>query len=136
MLEARLKRVEPTGRTKVSALGIEEQRVDAVFDITSPRENVTGLGHGFAVYLKIVEHEERDVLLIPLSAAFRIDDSWSAFRAAGDRVERVPIELGRRNGRYAIVLSGLNVDDRVVEHPSEKLTDGGLFVERSAFGVD
>lgn len=135
-LNAALKRIEPAGRTKVSALGIEEQRVDAIFDITSPYKDRVGLGHGFAVFLKIVEHEEADVLQIPLSATFRIGDYWAAFRAIDDRVERVPVEIGRRNGRYAVVLSGLDVGDRVVEHPSEKLTDGTLFVERSAFGVD
>ncbi len=135
-LDAKLSRIEPAARTKVSALGIEEQRVDAIFDIVSPPEARSGLGHGFAVYLKIVEHEEADVLLIPLSAAFRIGDSWAVFRAVGDRVERIPVELGRRNGRHAVVLSGLNVDDRVVEHPSEKLADGSLFVERNTFGAD
>ena len=135
-LNATLKRIEPAGRTKVSALGIEEQRVDAIFDITSPYEDRSGLGHGFAVFLKIVVHEETNVLQIPLSATFRIGDSWAAFRATEDRVERIPIEIGHRNGRYAVVLSGLDAGDRVVEHPSEKLTDGALFVERLAFEVD
>ncbi len=136
VLQAELERIEPSARTKVSALGIEEQRVDAIFNITSPSDDTARLGHDFAVFLRIVEYEEKDVLQIPLSAAFRIGEDWAVFRAAGDRVERVPVELGRRNGRHAVVLSGLQPGDRVVEHPSEKLTDGALFVERVAFGTD
>lgn len=136
VLQAELARIEPSASTKVSALGIEEQRVDAIFNLTSPPEDTARLRHGFAVFLRIVEYEERDVLQIPLSAAFRVGEDWAVFRAAGDRVERVPVELGRRNGRHAVVLSGLEVGDRVVEHPSEKLTDGALFVERVAFGTE
>ncbi len=135
-LQAKLSRIEPAARTKVSALGIEEQRVDAIFDIASPREERSGLGHGFAVYLRIIEYEESDVLMIPLSAAFRVGEEWAVFRVVGDRVERIPVELGRRNGRHAVVLSGLDVGDRVVEHPSEKLTDGSLIVERTTFSTD
>lgn len=133
-LEARLERIEPAGRTKVSALGIEEQRVDAIFEIVSPFEDRPNLGHGFAVFLRVVEHREEEVMLIPLSATFRFGEGWSVFRANGDRAERVAIEIGRRNGRYATVLSGLAEGDRVIEHPSEKLTDGALIVERTEFG--
>lgn len=132
-LEARLRSIEPAARTKVSALGIEEQRVDAVFDLVSPAEDRAGLGHGFAVFLRIVEYEEPETLLLPLSAAFRTGDGWAVFRATGDTVERVPVELGRRNGRYASVTSGLGPGDRVVVHPSDTLTDGAPIVERTAF---
>ena len=132
-LEARLAYVEPAGRTKISALGIEEQRVDAVFDILSPPEDRAALGHDFAVFLRIVEVEEEDVLLTPLSSAFRVGQGWAVFRARGDRVEQVPVELGPQNGRFAVVLSGLEEGDRVVEHPREDLTDGALFVERTSF---
>ena len=136
VLEAQLDRIEPAASTKVSALGIEEQRVDAIFTITSPPDAFAGLGHGFAVYLRIVEFEANDVLVIPLNAAFRVGTDWAVFRAVDDRVERVPVELGRRNGRYAVVLSGLEVGDRVVEHPSERLTDGALIVERASFATE
>lgn len=132
-LEARLRSIEPAARTKVSALGIDEQRVDAIFDLVSPAEERTGLGHGFAVFLRIVEYEEPDVLLLPLSAAFRSGDGWAVFRADGDTVQRVPVELGRRNGRVAAVTSGLDAGDRVVVHPSDKLGDGALIVQRTTF---
>lgn len=132
-LDARLQRVEPAARTKVSALGIEEQRVDAVFELVSPFEDRPGLGHGFAVFLRITEFEQKDALLIPLSATFRTDAGWAVFRADGDRVERVPVEIGRRNTRFAAVLSGLDAGDSVVEHPSELLEDGALYVERATY---
>lgn len=132
-LEARLTHIEPAGRTKVSALGIEEQRVDAVFDILAPPETRDQLGHGFAAYLRIVVHEEEDALLVPLSAAFRVKDGWAVFRADGDRVSRVPVELGRRNARFAVVASGLSAGDMVVEHPREDLSDGALIELRTAF---
>lgn len=132
-LEARLESIEPAARTKVSALGIDEQRVDAIFDLVSPAEDRTGLGHGFAVFLRVVEYEEADALLLPLSAAFRSGEGWAVFRATGDTVEQVPVELGRRNGRFASVTSGLSAGDRVVVHPSDTLADGALIVERSAY---
>lgn len=132
-LEARLRSVEPAARTKVSALGIDEQRVDALFDLTSPADHRAGLGHGYAVFLRIVEYKEQDALLLPLSAAFRSGDGWTVFRASDDTVERVPVELGRRNGRYAAVTSGLSSGDRVVVHPSDTLSDGALIVERTAY---
>lgn len=132
-LEARLKRIEPAARTKISALGIEEQRVDAIFDLVTPYEERPALGHEFAVFLRIVEYEQTDALLVPLSAIFRTGDGWAVFRTEGNRVARVPVEIGRRNSRMAVVTSGLAAGDRVVEHPSEKLEDGSLFVERATF---
>ena len=132
-LEARLSRIEPAGRTKVSALGIEEQRVDAIFELVAPPQDRARLGHGFAAFLRVVIHEEDDVLTVPLSAAFRTEDGWAVFRADGGVVARVPVELGRRNARFAVVLSGLEAGDRVVEHPREDLTDGALIVLRTAY---
>ena len=66
-------------------------------------------------------------------AIFRTGETWSVFRAVGERVERVPVEIGRRNTGFATVLTGLEAGDRVVEHPSEQLEDGALFVERATF---
>ena len=132
-LVARLDRVNPAARTKVSALGIEEQRVDAIFELMTPFEERKALGHGFSVFLRVTEYEAENVLMVPLSAIFRTDDGWSVFRVVGERVERVPVELGRRNARFGAVLSGLSAGDRVVEHPNEALEDGALIVERIAF---
>ena len=132
-LEARLAYVEPAARMKVSALGIEEQRVDVVFNLVTPLQMRPDLGHEFAVYLRVVTYAQADALRIPLSAAFRTDDGWAVFRATGDRVAQVPVTLGARNGRHAVVEAGLEPGDRIVEHPRDDLTDGALIEERSTF---
>ena len=132
-LEARMSYVEPSARMKVSALGIEEQRVDVIFDISTPPTDGPDLGHEFAVYLRIVTFEDPDALQVPLSAAFRADDGWAVFRTDGTRVVQVPVTLGPRNGRFAVVEGGLATGDRIVEHPRDDLTDGALFEERTTF---
>lgn len=132
-LEAILRKIEPSARTKVSALGIEEQRVDVVFDLLSPPADRPGLGDGFAVYLRVVEWQADGVLQIPLSALFRNDGDWFVFRVTPDgTAERVAVGIGRRNGRVAQVLSGLTEGDRVVTHPSERVQDGVAIVDRTS----
>ncbi|MCU0911894.1 MAG: HlyD family efflux transporter periplasmic adaptor subunit [Rhodobacteraceae bacterium] len=132
-LQARLRAIDPVARTKVSALGIEEQRVDAVFDLLSPPEARPGLGGGFAVFLRVVEWETGSALQLPLSALFRQGDGWAVFAVSGGTARRVPVEIGRRNGETAEVLSGLEEGDRVVTHPNDALSDGAPVVERVAF---
>ena len=129
-LEARLRRIEPSARTVISALGIEEQRVDAVLDIISAPEDWDGLGHGFAVFVRIEEWRQDGVLLVPLSSIFRSDDTWFAFVANDGVVERRAIEIGRRDGTMAIVEGGLAEGDRVVSHPPDGIVDGSAIVER------
>ncbi|MDJ0826377.1 MAG: HlyD family efflux transporter periplasmic adaptor subunit [Rhodobacter sp.] len=130
-LEAILRKIEPSARTKVSALGIEEQRVDVVFDLISPPQTRPGLGDGFSVYLRVVEWQADDQLQIPLSAPFRDDGDWFVFRVTGEGLaERVGVELGRRNGRVAQVLTGIAEGDRVVTHPSDRVADGVEIVDR------
>jgi HlyD family secretion protein len=82
-LEARLVRIEPSARTKVSALGIEEQRVDAVFEIVSPPEAPQGLGDGFSVFLRIVEWQTDDAVQVPLSALWRSGEDMGRLRGGG-----------------------------------------------------
>ncbi len=132
-LVARLRSIDPVAVTKVSALGIEEQRVDAVFDILSPPEQRPGLGGGFAVFLRIVEWETEDALQIPLSALFRRGEEWAVFVVEEGLARRVPVEIGRRNSTRAEVLSGLTEGMQVITHPNEALTDGAPVVEREAF---
>lgn len=129
-LEAVLRSVEPKARTKVSALGIEEQRVDAVFDIVSPPEARAGLGDRFAVYLRIVTWEGADVLQVPLSALFRRDGGWAVFRVIDDAAVLTPVAIGHRNGTAAEVTDGLSPGDRVILHPSDDVADGIPVVER------
>jgi len=130
-LTATLDRIDPKARTKVSALGIEEQRVDAFFTLVSPLEDRPSLGDGFSVFLRIVEWQAEDVLQIPLSAAFRNGENWAVFVANGTVAELRPVELGQRNDRMIEVRAGLEEDEQVITHPSDEIADGVRFIKRS-----
>ncbi|WP_323770725.1 efflux RND transporter periplasmic adaptor subunit [Antarctobacter sp.] len=129
-LVAKLRLIEPAARTVISALGIEEQRVDAVLDFTSPPEMWAGLGQAFAVFVRIEEWRTEDALLIPLSAIFRRDGQWYSFVQEEGVAREVGIEVGRRDGRSAEVLAGLKAGDRVILHPPDSIADGIAVVER------
>ena len=116
VLEARLDRIDPKARTKISALGIEEQRVDAYFQLVSPIENRPSLGDGFSVFLRVVEWRAEDVLQIPLSAAFRNDTGWAVFVDLDGVAEKRAVTLGRRNDRMVEVIQGLEFSEHVVTH--------------------
>ena len=130
-MQAKLDRIDPKARTKISALGIEEQRVDAYFDLVSPSGTRPNLGDGFAVFLRIVEWRADDALQIPLSAAFRDDTGWAVFVALDGVAEKRPVTLGRRNDRMVEVITGLKQAEQVVTHPSDAITAGVALVERS-----
>jgi HlyD family secretion protein len=90
-------RIEPAARTEVSALGIEEQRVDTVFEITSPLASREGLGDGFSVHLRIVEWQSEEALQVPLSATFRVGEAWGLFAVEDGVAHERLVELGQRN---------------------------------------
>lgn len=129
-LEAQLIRIEPAARTEVSALGIEEQRVDAIFELISPLEGRTALGDGFSVFLRVVEWQGDDVLQVPLSATFRLGDAWGVFVVEDGVASQVQVTLGHRNARDVEVLSGLATGAWVVTHPSDDLADGSAVLQR------
>ncbi|MEL6913167.1 MAG: HlyD family efflux transporter periplasmic adaptor subunit [Pseudomonadota bacterium] len=133
VLEARLRRIEPTARTVVSALGIEEQRVDALLDITTSGPGQAGLGHGFSVYARIEEWRTDDALLVPLSAAFRDGAQWYVFQALEGIAIKQPVELGRHDGRLAVVKEGLGSGAQVITHPPDTLVEGSAISERVRF---
>ena len=130
VLSAMLHHVEPAGQTRISALGIEEQRVDAVFRLLSPLDERPGLGDGYSVFLNVIEWQAEDVLQVPLSAIFRDGTGWAVFQASDGVAVRRPVEVGRRNNRMAEVLSGLEPGDRVVMHPSDQIDAGSRVIER------
>lgn len=132
-LAGAVRRIEPTARTVVSALGIEEQRVDVRIDLTSTAELWSGLGHGFAVFVRIEEWRAEDVLLIPLSAVFQKDGAWFTFKVENETASLAPIGIGRRDGRVAVVLSGLNPGDVVVTHPADTIRHGSKVTKRERF---
>lgn len=130
-LMARLNRIAPTAQTQVSALGIEEQRIDAVFDIISDPAEHSGLGDGFAVLLHIIAWQNDDVLQVPLSAIFKRDDQWTVFVVTEGIADEQTITLGQRNSRFAEVLSGLRVGMQVVMHPNDALSAGDIVTLRN-----
>lgn len=124
-LAARVLRVEPTGFTKVSALGIEEQRVRVILELPAPPEEREGLGHGYRVMVRITVERHEDALLVPLGALFRQGADWAVFAADGqDRATLRRIETGARDARDAVVLSGLAEGERVILHPSDRIGEG------------
>ena len=123
-LTAKLRRIDPAAYTKVSALGIEEQRVDAVFDIVDPRATWQGLGHEFRVMVHIPTWRSGDALRLPLGALFRRGDQWHVFRVVDGVAVLTPLTIGHRNTRSAEVVEGLAVGDVVVLHPSDRVVDG------------
>jgi len=132
VLEARVSRIEPSGHTRVSALGIEEQRVDVVFDLLSPVAERGALGHGFAVYLRVVEWEAGDVLQVPISALFRQGGAWAVFVAEGGVARLRPVEIGRMNDLSAEITGGLSASDMVLVHPNDRIEDGTPVMPRNA----
>ena len=123
-LEGRVRRVEPTAFTKVSALGVEEQRVLVIVDITSPAEVWQRLGTGYRVEAHFILWESEKVLQVPASALFRQGEGWAVFVADNGFARRRAVEIGRRNGIAAEVISGLTEGQRVINHPDDTVEDG------------
>ena len=123
-LNAKVREIEPAGYTKVSALGIEEQRVDTVLDLTDPYEAWKRLGHAFRVMVHITTWKADAVVCVPLGALFRRGDQWHVFRMVDGRATLTLVTIDHRNQRLAEVTAGLGKGDRVVLHPSDRVTDG------------
>jgi HlyD family secretion protein len=123
--------VEPAGFTKISALGVEEQRVLVIVDITSPPEQWARLGDGYRVEAGFILWEEPDVLQIPASALIRAGGEWYAFIVEDGRARRHRLEIGHRNGLQAQVLGGLQGGETVIVHPDDTLEDGARVRDRT-----
>jgi HlyD family secretion protein len=123
-LNGRVRRVEPTGFTKISALGVEEQRVWVIVDITSAPQDWSRLGDGYRINARFVLWEKDDILRVPTSALFRYQDNWAVFVVQDRRAQLRRVEIGRRGGIYSEVLDGLDEDEVVVVHPDRDVIDG------------
>ena len=121
LLRARVRLVEPAGFTKISALGVEEKRVNVIADFVDTPD---ALRDGYRVETHIVTWENADVLKIPGSATFRDRDGWSVFVVDQGRARRRNIQIGHRNQTEAEILSGVTVGQEVVLHPSNQLREG------------
>lgn len=123
-LQGAVRRVEPSGFTKISALGVEEQRVWVIIDLTSPRETWTGLGDGYRVEAKIVVDETDQAIVAPIGALFRRGDAWSVFVVEGGRAHLRQIKVARISTRVAAIAQGVRPGDIVVIYPPAALADG------------
>lgn len=123
-LEGEVRLIEPVGFTKVSALGVEEQRVWVIADFTSAPELWQSLGDAYRVEAEFVLWHEEEVLQIPSSAAFRYQGGWAVFTDENGTAKRKTIEIGKRNGLQIQVLSGLSETDSVINNPNETVEDG------------
>lgn len=128
-LNAVVRRIEPFGQTQVSALGIEEQRVDVILDFADPTESWRSLGHGYRVDVQVILFEG-EVLKLPLGALFRQGEEWAVFVAAEGRARLRPVAVSQRNSLAVEIRGGLVPGERVILYPSDRIKDGAAIVER------
>jgi HlyD family secretion protein len=130
-LEGWVRVVEPLAFTKISALGVEEQRVRTIADITSPEELWRRLGDGYRVEASFVLWEAGDVLQVPAAALFRHDGEWAVFVVENGAARRRMVKVGQRTGLAAQILEGVEAGERVIVHPDDAVADGGAVEVRS-----
>jgi HlyD family secretion protein len=130
-LQGTVRRVEPSGFTKISALGVEEQRVNVLIDFEQPDEPQNALGDGYRVEVRIVIWEKDDVMKVPTSSLFRNDTKWAVYKAVDGVARLQEVEIGQRNGLEAEVLSGLSVGEQIIVYPGDAIADGVRVTARS-----
>jgi HlyD family secretion protein len=123
--------VEPSAFTKLSALGVEEQRVNVIVDFVEPPAQRGSLGDAYRVDARIIVWEGRDVLQVPTSALFRRGERWAVFRIENGYAMLREVQIGRRNSLEAEVVEGLEAGDRIVIYPSDRIENGTGVVPRS-----
>lgn len=122
--------VEPAGFTKISSLGVEEQRVLVIADILSPPDTWRVLGDGYRLEAQFVVLEAKDVLQVPNSALFRSGKDWAVFVSSKGKAEKRLVQVGHRNGFTAEILSGIQENEKVIAHPDEAISDGSRIQPR------
>lgn len=127
-----VRRVEPFAYTKISALGIEEQRVNVLIDLTEPRERWRRLGHGYRVQPSIVVWETKNAVQVPQSALFREGEQWAVFVVEDDVARLRRVTVGQQNDMHVQIVAGLTPGERIVLHPNDRIMDGTRVVDRSA----
>ena len=129
-LEGRVRLIEPAGFTKISALGVDEQRVNVLIDFEDGGGEAHTLGDGYRVEVSIIVWERAGVLKVPTSALFRTGDNWWVFAVRDDKAVQTTMQIGRRNAVEAEVLSGLADGDRVIVHAADTVADGVRVTQR------
>ena len=131
-LQGRVRRIEPYGFTKISALGVEEQRVNVIVDFEDVQQAWEALGDGYRVEVRIVIWESNNVLKVPTSSLFRNGEQWAVYQPdAEGLVVLQEVKIGQRNAREAQVVEGLQEGATVIAYPSDKITEGIMVVERT-----
>jgi HlyD family secretion protein len=123
-LEGVVRIIEPSGFTKVSALGVEEQRVWVIIAFTSPLELWQRLGDGYRVEAGFILWDANDVLQIPASALFRHSNSWATYTVEQGKAQIRSVEVGQRNGLNAQIIKGINASEQVILHPDDRVREG------------
>lgn len=129
-LSGQVRVVEPAGFTKISSLGVEEQRVLVLADFLSPPDAWRVLGDGYRLEAHFVVLEVEDVLQVPNSALFRFGNDWAVFVADNGRARKRLVEVGHRNGFTAEIRSGIRENEKVIAHPDEAIDDGSRIQSR------
>jgi len=132
ILNARVRRVDPSAFTKVSALGIEEQRVNVMLDLLDPYSTWQTLGNEYRVFVRIVTWRGEDVVRVPLAALFRRGDRWSVFKVVNGVAEIASVSIDHRDERFAEVKEGLTPGDIVILHPSDQVEAGAAVESRDS----
>jgi HlyD family secretion protein len=123
-LSGRVRRVEPAAFTKISTLGVEEQRVNVLIDITSPPKDWAGLGDAYQLDTRITVFSRDNATVVPAGALFRTGENWTVYVAENGRAQRRAVTLLRRSGQFAAVTSGVQSGDRVIVYPSDRIAPG------------
>jgi HlyD family secretion protein len=123
-LEARVRRIEPVAFTKISALGVEEQRVLAILDIVSSPELWRSLGDGYRVEARFVIWEEESALQVPNTALFRVGNDWAVFLIENEQAAVRLVDIGQRGSLQSQVLDGLREGEAIIAHPGEGIEEG------------
>jgi HlyD family secretion protein len=131
-LAARVRRIEPAGFMKISALGVEEQRVNVVLDFVEPCSESRALGDGYRVDVRVVIWESANVIQVPTSTLFRHGVDWAVYVVDRGRARLTTVTLGHRTGQWAEVIAGVAEGTRVILHPGDTLVDGSRVRERTA----
>ena len=129
-LPAVVDRIEPVARTKISALGVEEQRTNVILQFAKDAENPPQ-AHDFRIDARVVIDEARDAIRVPLGALFRRGDAWVLYKVVDDRAVLTPVEVAQADSRYRVVTSGVAEGDAVIVFPSAEITDGARVKARS-----
>ena len=129
-LTARVKVIEPSGFTKISALGVEEQRVNVILSLTEPYEKWQSLGDAFRVEAEIIIEDIKNINKVPLSALFRQNSKWSVLKVIDGEVFLQAVMVGKRNNLFAEITQGLTIGEQVITHPNNNIEVGMSVIQR------